>query len=469
MAELTYRGAVARGDRPGDGARPDRSSCSARTSARPAACSRRPRACSTQFGPERVRDTPISEQAIIGAAMGAAMTGLRPVAELMFSDFFGGRLGHGRQPDRQDALHDRRPGRAAARDPHGQRRRACASARSTARAIENWAMAIPGLKVVAPSNPADMVGLMAAAIRDPDPVIVCEHKALFADKARRARRRASSSSSGEAKVLREGTDATVVALAAMVPRALAAAETLAAETASSSRSSTCARSSRSTSATVLASVEKTSAPVHGRGEPAAVRLGRRGRLDRRRGGDLLPRRRRSCGSPRRTCRCRGEPGRSRTPACRRPSGSPTTIRTHARGRRVTRSPCVGCGRMGSAMARALARSGPDLVLYNRTPDRARGPGRRSSARDGRRRRPRRRDAPTSASRCSPTGRRCATVCGRARRARWPARTTGAVLVDMSTVPPRHRVARSRPRVRAPAPASSTPRSRAASPSPRPGS
>jgi pyruvate dehydrogenase E1 component beta subunit len=93
--------------------------------------------------------------------------------------------------------------------------------------IENWAMAIPGLKVVAPSTPHDMVGLMAAAIRDPDPVIVCEHKALFADKADVADGEIVEEL-GRARVVREGSDATVVALAAMVPRALAAAEQLAA-------------------------------------------------------------------------------------------------------------------------------------------------------------------------------------------------------------------------------------------------
>jgi acetoin:2,6-dichlorophenolindophenol oxidoreductase subunit beta len=94
--------------------------------------------------------------------------------------------------------------------------------------IENWAMAIPGLKVVAPSTPSDMVGLMAAAIRDPDPVIVCEHKALFADKADVPDGELVEEL-GRAVVRRPGSDATVVALAAMVPRALAAAETLAAE------------------------------------------------------------------------------------------------------------------------------------------------------------------------------------------------------------------------------------------------
>ena len=87
-----------------------------------------------RFGPDRVRDTPISEQAIVGAAMGAAMTGLRPVAELMFSDFFAVDLGHGRQPDRQDPLHDRRPGVAAARASGPRTAPACASGPSTARA-----------------------------------------------------------------------------------------------------------------------------------------------------------------------------------------------------------------------------------------------------------------------------------------------------------------------------------------------
>ena len=74
-----------------------------------------------RFGPERVRDTPISEQAIVGAAMGAAMTGLRPVAELMFSDFFAVTWDMVVEPDRQDPLHDRRPGLDPAGAPHGER------------------------------------------------------------------------------------------------------------------------------------------------------------------------------------------------------------------------------------------------------------------------------------------------------------------------------------------------------------
>jgi pyruvate dehydrogenase E1 component beta subunit len=94
--------------------------------------------------------------------------------------------------------------------------------------IENWAMAIPGLKVVAPSTPADVVGLMAAAIRDPDPVIFCEHKALFAIKGEVPDGEVIDTL-GTAKIVRVGQDATIVALAAMVPKALEAAERLGAE------------------------------------------------------------------------------------------------------------------------------------------------------------------------------------------------------------------------------------------------
>ena len=180
-----------------------------------------------QFGPDRVRDTPISEQAIIGAAMGAAMTGLRPVAELMFSDFFGvawdmiaNQIAKTRyMTDGQVTLP------LVIRTANGGGLRFGAQ---HSQSIENWAMAIPGLKVVAPSNPRDMVGLMAAAIRDPDPVIVCEHKALFADKADVADGEIVEEL-GRAQVVREGADATVVALAAMVPRTLAAADTLASD------------------------------------------------------------------------------------------------------------------------------------------------------------------------------------------------------------------------------------------------
>jgi pyruvate dehydrogenase E1 component beta subunit len=177
-----------------------------------------------KFGPDRVRDTPISEQAIVGAAMGAAMTGLRPIAELMFSDFFAvtwdmvaNQIAKTRyMTDGQVALP------LVIRTANGAGLRFGAQ---HSQSVENWAMAIPGLKVVAPSNPADMVGLMAAAVRDPDPVIVCEHKALFAMKGD-VPDGEHVVPLGQAAVLREGTDCTIVALAAMVPRAVEAAARL---------------------------------------------------------------------------------------------------------------------------------------------------------------------------------------------------------------------------------------------------
>jgi pyruvate dehydrogenase E1 component beta subunit len=180
-----------------------------------------------RFGPTRVRDTPISEQAIVGAAMGAAMTGLRPVAELMFSDFFAvawdmvaNQIAKTRyMTDGQVSIP------LVLRTANGAGLRFGAQ---HSQSVENWAMAIPGLKVVAPATPADMKGLLAAAIRDPDPVIVCEHKALFAVKGD-VPEDEHLVPLGQAAIVREGADCTIVALAAMVPRAVEAAERLDAE------------------------------------------------------------------------------------------------------------------------------------------------------------------------------------------------------------------------------------------------
>jgi acetoin:2,6-dichlorophenolindophenol oxidoreductase subunit beta len=180
-----------------------------------------------RFGPDRVRDTPISEQAIVGAAMGAAMTGLRPVAELMFSDFFAvtwdmvaNQIAKTRyMTDGQVALP------LVLRTANGAGLRFGAQ---HSQSVENWAMAIPGLKVVAPSTPADVMGLMVAAIRDPDPVIFCEHKALFATKGE-VPDGEHVVPLGRADIARAGTDCTLVALAAMVPKALEAAQRLADE------------------------------------------------------------------------------------------------------------------------------------------------------------------------------------------------------------------------------------------------
>ena len=178
-----------------------------------------------RFGPDRVRDTPISEQAIVGAAMGAAMTGLRPIAELMFSDFFAvtwdmiaNQIAKTRyMTDGQVSL----PLVIQTANGAGLRFGAQHS-----QSVENWVMAIPGLKVVAPSNPADVVGLMVAAIRDPDPVIVCQHKALFSEKGD-VPEGEHVVPLGQATVVREGTDCTIVSLGAMVPRAVEAATRLA--------------------------------------------------------------------------------------------------------------------------------------------------------------------------------------------------------------------------------------------------
>jgi pyruvate/2-oxoglutarate/acetoin dehydrogenase E1 component len=180
-----------------------------------------------RFGPKRVVDTPISEQAILGATMGAAMTGLRPVAEVMFSDFFAvcwdivanqvakSRYMTDGQVSIPLVIRSANGGGARFGAQHSQ-------------SVENWAMAVPGLKVVAPSNPRDVVGLLAAAIRDPDPVLFFEQKSLYGDKAEVPDGELVDTLGTAAKV-RDGDDCVIFALAAMVPRALAAAERLAGE------------------------------------------------------------------------------------------------------------------------------------------------------------------------------------------------------------------------------------------------
>ncbi len=159
-----------------------------------------------RFGPARVRDTPISEQAIIGAVMGAAMNGLRPVAELMFSDFFAvcwdlvanqiakARYMTNGQVSLPLVIRTANGGGVRFGAQHSQ-------------SIEGWAMAIPGLKVVVPSTPVDMVGLFAAAVRTDDPVIVVEPKVLYASKGEVPDGEVVDRL-GSAKVLRSGEHAT---------------------------------------------------------------------------------------------------------------------------------------------------------------------------------------------------------------------------------------------------------------------
>ncbi len=178
-----------------------------------------------RFGPERVRDTPISEQAILGAAMGAAMTGLRPIAEIMFADFFAvcWDLVANQIAKSSYMTAGQVSFPLVIRSGNGGGLRFGAQ---HSQSVENWAMAVPGLKVVAPSNPTDVIGLFAAAVRDPDPVMFFEHKGLYSSKGEVPDGEIVDTL-GSAKVLRPGGDATIVALAAMVPRAVAAAATLA--------------------------------------------------------------------------------------------------------------------------------------------------------------------------------------------------------------------------------------------------
>jgi len=180
-----------------------------------------------KFGPERVRDTPISEQAILGAAMGAAMTGLRPIAEIMFSDFLAVCFDFiaNEFPKTRYMTNGQVSCPLVVRTGNGAGARFGAQ---HSQSVENWAMMIPGLKVVAPSTPRDAVGLMAAAVRDEDPVIMFEHKSLYPTKGEVPDGEIVDTL-GSAKVLRTGSDATILALAYMVPRAVAAAETLKAE------------------------------------------------------------------------------------------------------------------------------------------------------------------------------------------------------------------------------------------------
>ncbi len=180
-----------------------------------------------EFGPKRVWDTPISEQAIVGAAMGAAMTGMRPVAEIMFSDFLACcwdylaneipkvRYMTGGQVTVPLVIRTANGGGLGFGAQHSQ-------------AVENWALTVPGLKIAAPSTPADVVGLMASAIRSDDPVVMFEHKGLFASKGAAAPP-GHVVPLGEASIVRAGSDVTVVALASTVPTALRAAEVLAAD------------------------------------------------------------------------------------------------------------------------------------------------------------------------------------------------------------------------------------------------
>ena len=180
-----------------------------------------------EFGPERVIDTPITESAIVGSAVGAAATGLRPVAELMFMDFVGVTL---------DQIFNQA---AKMRYMFGGKatipmviRTACGAGGSAAaqhsQSLEAWFMHVPGLKVVAPSTSYDAKGLLVSSIRDDNPVIFVEHKFIY-DMEGEVPEDLYTVPLGKADVKREGSDVTVIATMAMVHRALEAAEELSKE------------------------------------------------------------------------------------------------------------------------------------------------------------------------------------------------------------------------------------------------
>ncbi len=179
------------------------------------------------FGRERVLDTPISESAFVGAAVGAATTGLRPVAELMFVDFMGVCFD---QIFNQAAKFRYMFGGKATtplviRTMYGAGFRA---ASQHSQCLYNLFTHIPGLKVAVPSNAYEAKGLLTQAIRDDDPVIFFEHKAMYDDEAE-VPDEPYAIAFGEANVTREGEDVTIIALGRMVNFANAAADRLAAE------------------------------------------------------------------------------------------------------------------------------------------------------------------------------------------------------------------------------------------------
>jgi len=180
-----------------------------------------------EFGEDRVRDTPITESAILGTSVGAAACGLRPVAEIMYIDFIGVAL---------DQLYNQA---AKMRYMFGGKiriplvlRSACGAGRGSAaqhsQSLESWFMHVPGLKVVMPSTPADAKGLLIASIRDDNPVVFLEHKLLYRIKGE-VPEGEYTIALGKGDIKRSGEDVTVVATARMVHFALNAAEKLARE------------------------------------------------------------------------------------------------------------------------------------------------------------------------------------------------------------------------------------------------
>ncbi|WP_339226651.1 alpha-ketoacid dehydrogenase subunit beta [Oceanobacillus sp. FSL K6-2867] len=177
-----------------------------------------------EFGPERIRNTPISEAGIAGAAVGSALTGMRPIMELQFSDFI--TIALDQIVNQAAKLRYMYGGKGkvpmVVRTPSGS---GTGAAAQHSQSLEAWVTHIPGLKVVQPSTAYDAKGLLKAAIDDDNPVIFYEHKLLYKTNSE-VPEEEYSIPLGEADVKREGTDITIVATAIMVHKALEAAAEL---------------------------------------------------------------------------------------------------------------------------------------------------------------------------------------------------------------------------------------------------
>ena len=180
-----------------------------------------------QFGPERILDTPITELGLTGAATGAALIGMRPIAEIMFMDFT--TLASEQLVNQAAKLRFMFGGKATVplvlRTPAGS---GTGAAEHHSQSFENWFVHVPGLKVVMPSTPYDVKGLLVASIRDDNPVVFIEHKLLYKMKGD-VPEDLYEIPLGQADIKREGKDLTIIATAIMVKKSLEAAEELAEE------------------------------------------------------------------------------------------------------------------------------------------------------------------------------------------------------------------------------------------------
>ena len=180
-----------------------------------------------EFGPERVRNTPISEMAIVGTGIGAAMQGMRPVVEIMYQDFLTLSM---EQLVNQAAKHRTMSG-GQLKVPLTIRTQGGAGwspGAQHAQQLESWFVHVPGLKVVYPSTPEDVRGLLWSSIYDDNPVVFFEHRLLYPLKGE-VPEQLEAIPFGQARIMREGTDVTVIAIGRMVPEALQAAEQAEAE------------------------------------------------------------------------------------------------------------------------------------------------------------------------------------------------------------------------------------------------